>query len=219
MNESPDWKVGYGYQFWVSRHGYRGDGAAGQLAVVLEQEGISIAVNSCLSNMQNLLDIIWEELLPELKSAPLPENPEAYRQLENFISNLEIPAVPSTARPDVSPAGWDFQDNPAGIRRAEISFGKDSCTLSFTTPRGKEELHAGFGHYEDSILQLTDSIPHPVAACARWREPWILEIRSLIRDGIFRDIWTIHFDDEHEPLKNQAICSCFRPGKPRLFVR
>ena len=30
---NPDWRQGYGFQFWMSRHGYRGDGAFGQFCV------------------------------------------------------------------------------------------------------------------------------------------------------------------------------------------
>ena len=31
-DEGPDWQQGYGFQFWRSRHGFRGDGAFGQQA-------------------------------------------------------------------------------------------------------------------------------------------------------------------------------------------
>ncbi|HTA10596.1 MAG TPA: serine hydrolase domain-containing protein, partial [Streptosporangiaceae bacterium] len=34
---NPDWRQGYGFQFWMSRHGYRGDGAFGQFCVVLPE--------------------------------------------------------------------------------------------------------------------------------------------------------------------------------------
>jgi CubicO group peptidase (beta-lactamase class C family) len=30
QQQNPDWRQGYGFQFWMSRHGYRGDGAYGQ---------------------------------------------------------------------------------------------------------------------------------------------------------------------------------------------
>ena len=36
---NPDWRQGYGFQFWMSRHGYRGDGAYGQFCVVLPETG------------------------------------------------------------------------------------------------------------------------------------------------------------------------------------
>ena len=57
-NTLPDWQVGYGYQFWRSRHGYRGDGAAGQYAVMLPESDVAIAVTSCTGNMQIILDAI-----------------------------------------------------------------------------------------------------------------------------------------------------------------
>ena len=218
MNESPDWKLGYGYQFWISQHGYRGDGASGQLAVVLEEQDLCIAVTSCLSNMQNLLDVFWTELVPHLHDGPLPENPEAYRALREYAANWKIP-TPEARTPE-NPAGarFRFRDNPAGIRQCEVSFGGNCCSLTFFTDRGTEQLRAGFGHFEYSLFQLTDRRPHPVAAYAVWTDKDKLEIRSFICDGIFRDIWTVDFSDLEEPLKNQAVCSCFRPGKPRFLL-
>ena len=65
-NTPPDWRTGYGYQFWVSRHGFRGDGASGQFAVVLEEHDLAIVTTACLTNMQSVLDVFWEELLPAL---------------------------------------------------------------------------------------------------------------------------------------------------------
>ncbi|MBO4632341.1 MAG: serine hydrolase, partial [Lentisphaeria bacterium] len=216
MNEEPDWKQGYGYQFWISRHGYRGDGASGQLAVILEDQELCIAVTSCLSNMQNLLNVFWDELIPYLKSEPLPEEPEAYRELQEYIADLKI--QPQAGRVTGKPvnACFRFQENPAGIRQCDVSFGENCCSLSFLTSHGPEQLRAGFGHFEYSVLQLTDTRPHRVAAYAVWLNSSELEIYSFICDGIYRDIWTINFSDPEEPLKNRTVCGCFRPTKPRL---
>jgi CubicO group peptidase (beta-lactamase class C family) len=37
QQSNPDWRQGYGFQFWMSRHGYRGDGAYGQFCVILPE--------------------------------------------------------------------------------------------------------------------------------------------------------------------------------------
>ena len=37
QREEPDWQQGYGFQLWMSQHGYRGDGAFGQYMVVLPE--------------------------------------------------------------------------------------------------------------------------------------------------------------------------------------
>ena len=219
MNEAPDWKQGYGYQFWRSRHGYRGDGASGQYAIVLEEQDIAIAVTSCVDNMQAELDVLWKKLLPYVNDAPLPEAPEEHRELLDYLQKMAIPTPEPSGSTWHAPATFRFQDNPAGIRQCDIFFSEKDCALTFQTNRGSEQLRAGFGHFDYSTFQLTDALPHPVAAYAIWKNPHTLEIHSFICDGIFRDIWTVDFEDTKVPLKNQMVCSCFRPGKPQFIVK
>ncbi len=65
-NSDPDWRAGYGFQLWRSRHGYRGDGAAGQFMVVLPEQRTVVALLSCTEGMQRVLDLMWEHLLPAM---------------------------------------------------------------------------------------------------------------------------------------------------------
>lgn len=61
MNGNPDWTAGYGYQFWCNRReGYRGDGAMGQLCVILPERGIVAAVVGETADMQTELDRLFE---------------------------------------------------------------------------------------------------------------------------------------------------------------
>jgi len=68
----PDWDQGYGFQFWRSRHGYRGDGAYGQFMLVLPEADAVVAITSQSPDMQGLLDALWAHLLPALTSGPVP---------------------------------------------------------------------------------------------------------------------------------------------------
>ena len=83
--EVPDWSLGYGFQFWQSRHGYRGDGAFGQMMVILPEAGAVVAITSQSADMQGLLDQIWEHLVPALTAGSGPagrwpaESPELAR--------------------------------------------------------------------------------------------------------------------------------------------
>jgi CubicO group peptidase (beta-lactamase class C family) len=69
---NPDWRQGYGFQLWMSRHGYRGDGAFGQYMLVLPEHDTVVALFSCTEDMQSVLDHAWTHLLPALGSDPLP---------------------------------------------------------------------------------------------------------------------------------------------------
>ena len=57
QREEPDWRQGYGFQLWMSRHGYRGDGAFGQYMVVLPEHDAVVAMFSCTEHMQVVLDL------------------------------------------------------------------------------------------------------------------------------------------------------------------
>ena len=70
-----DWQQGYGFQFWMSRHGYRGDGAFGQYCLVLPEHDAVVALTSQTVDMQDLLDRVWRHLLPAFHDEPQPARP------------------------------------------------------------------------------------------------------------------------------------------------
>ncbi|MBQ3810117.1 MAG: serine hydrolase, partial [Kiritimatiellae bacterium] len=79
---APEWCQGYGYQFWCCRHGaFRGDGASGQLAVMLPEQDAVVAATAGVCGMQDELDAIWERLLPAFADAPLPADPAGLARL------------------------------------------------------------------------------------------------------------------------------------------
>ncbi|HEY4392080.1 MAG TPA: serine hydrolase [Paenibacillus sp.] len=64
---SSDWSQGYGCQFWMCTHdAYRADGAYGQFCIVLSDQDAVIAINSQEEHMQEILDVVWAEILPQL---------------------------------------------------------------------------------------------------------------------------------------------------------
>jgi hypothetical protein len=69
---NPDWRQGYGFQFWHSRHGYRGDGAFGQFMLILPEADAVVAITSQSPDLQGLLDAVWTHLLPALTAGPGP---------------------------------------------------------------------------------------------------------------------------------------------------
>jgi CubicO group peptidase (beta-lactamase class C family) len=71
----PDWDLGYGFQFWRSRHGYRGDGAYGQYMVILPEADAVVAMTAQSPAMHRMLDAVWEHLLPALTAESGPAGP------------------------------------------------------------------------------------------------------------------------------------------------
>ena len=81
-----DWQQGYGFQFWRCTHNaFRGDGARGQLCVVMPDQDAVIAITADTGDMQGELNVIWDKLLPAFQAGAL---------LKQVIAKLE--AHPAT---------------------------------------------------------------------------------------------------------------------------
>jgi len=212
-NRHPDWKCGYGYQFWVSRHGFRGDGASGQYAVVLPEYDMAIAVNAGMAEMGTILDLFWEKLLPSVTPAELPADPEGRKELEKLTASLAIPPCAGNFQKRGVNCFWRFAENRAGIRSASLEFGDEECTLTFAAEGGAQQIRAGFGRHLESVVRFQDPIAHPVAASAAWTGEEELEIRLFYLDSTFQDIFTIRCSDPEYPI----TCECKYPVFRHLF--
>ncbi len=63
----PDWRLGYGYQFWICPHNaYRGDGADSQFCIILPNLAAVVAITAHENRMQDVLNAVWETVLPRL---------------------------------------------------------------------------------------------------------------------------------------------------------
>ena len=89
---NPDWRQGYGFQFWRCQHGaFRGDGKDGQFCIVLPEQDAVIAITAETGNMQRQLDLVWKHLLPALEADALPEDAEQQQRLQSLLQGLQLP--------------------------------------------------------------------------------------------------------------------------------
>ena len=81
----PEWGLGYGWQTWMSSHGYRLDGAFGQFALIIpEVDAVVVMTNDVgegAGDKQIILQTVWDHLLPALAEGLDPEPKEVVRTL------------------------------------------------------------------------------------------------------------------------------------------
>jgi CubicO group peptidase (beta-lactamase class C family) len=94
-----DYLCGYGYQFWMSRHGYHADGAFGQECVVVPSHDLVVAVTAATTRAQAIFDAIWECLLPGMDHTGSTRDDEI---LAERLRRLSLAAVPGSAGPERS---------------------------------------------------------------------------------------------------------------------
>lgn len=85
-----DWRQGYGCQFWRCTHeAFRGDGAGGQLCVVIPDKDVVIAITAETGNFQGEMNAIWDQLYPAFQAEALPDDAGGQDKLKQVISKLE----------------------------------------------------------------------------------------------------------------------------------
>jgi CubicO group peptidase (beta-lactamase class C family) len=101
---NPDFLCGYGYQLWMSRHGYHGNGSFGQQCVVVPSHDLVVAVTSGHPNedspAQVVHDAIRECLLPGVDEAGgAGDDSRADALLAERLRRLSFAPVPGSAEP------------------------------------------------------------------------------------------------------------------------
>ena len=152
---NPDWRQGYGYQFWMSRHGYRGDGAFGQFCVILPEQDTVIVTTAYTLDMQAVLDAMWAHLLPGLGTVS-PGTGAVHDQLSSRLARLELPAYPGAP----APAGWDlWTSGPFTIATSTAG----TQVQPFLT---SVEVAPRPGGWQISLIEPANTLTFPVSAGA-----------------------------------------------------
>ncbi len=144
-NGTPDWCAGYGYQFWCNaREGFRGDGAFGQLCVVLPEHDMVFAIQTELGNMQKEMDMVMElaDHLFDSDTTPTLHLP-VYAPLgsERKLSGLEN-------------SFWKLAENPLGFTGVYFLYDeyKNETSAVFSNGVDQYALVAGNGHFAESTI-------------------------------------------------------------------
>ncbi len=141
-NPSSDWDQGYGYQFWRCRHGaYRGDGAFGQFCIVLPKQDAVIAITAGVRDMQAVLNLVWDQLLPAIEPAPLPENEPARTALARTLKGLMLHLPKANGTP-AKAAGRKYLFSANDRKLESIALedgGKDGTTTLVMRMNGNDQ--------------------------------------------------------------------------------
>jgi CubicO group peptidase (beta-lactamase class C family) len=192
-NPQSDWDQGYGYQFWRCRHGaYRGDGAFGQFCVVLPKQDAVIAITSGTGDLQGVLNLVWDKLLPAMKTDPLPADEEGNRKLQTRLSSLTLPTPKASASarlPEgVSGKTYRFAANGQKIDSLALEFseGDSPVTLVCRSNGGEpQRITCGKGEWKKGRMAIGTRPQQPAAACGAWTGDSVYEAKVCLYETPF----------------------------------
>lgn len=189
----PDCQLGYGFQIWRCRPegSYRADGALGQYSIVFPHLDMVVSINESAKYpdvVQHVLDIVYDVLLPDVGDAPLPEDAEAYEELQRRLARLAIPRPPyapySERAKEIS--GKMFQIREGDIpwiadyemmigRKNEqmssfrLDFETNACAITWATKTKEHHIKIGMNG-NGAINSVKTDLPYSEVHVSGWWE-------------------------------------------------
>jgi CubicO group peptidase (beta-lactamase class C family) len=226
-----DWDQGYGYQFWQSRHGYRGDGAFGQYMLILPQYDAVVAITSGVRDMQSVMNLVWDKLLPAMQSGPMAEDDGAQRALRTTLAGLTMHAPSGKATSPLTRAisgkWYELGENPSGLRAVALDLTSKvpallvrSATSETRTPLGLGTWGRTTPGFANGIERMLSVPEHPqVAASGAWTTDSVFRVKLVAPETPFYSTLDFHFDGNRVVVDGEQNVS-FGPTKlPRLEGR
>jgi hypothetical protein len=225
-----DWDQGYGYQFWRSRHNsFRGDGAFGQYCMVIPELDAVVAITSGVRDMQKVMNLVWDKLLPVMKPGRLPENAAVRKQLETRLAGLTVKFPIGTASSPISSrvsGKWfEFGDNDRGIKAVSFEFNSATPTLIVRTASGETRTSIGNASWSKSRASFTNgldrflSVPENplVAASGTWSAENTFTVKVVLYETPFYSTVNFTFDGDRMLIDSEHNVA-FGPTKVAQLV-
>ena len=230
---NPDWIQGYGYQFWRCRHdAYRGDGAFGQFCVVMPEQEAVFAATSGTMQLQGVLELVWEHLLPALGAEALPADREANEALAGRLAGLALPtpqgAATSSLAAQLTGRTFTIAENEGGIETVAYDFAADRTTITIVDRQGSHTLVGGNGAWLADTANFgnnrwpaspSPSSPRAASAAGAWTDEGTFALRLRYTNTPFGFDLISHFTAESVLIEYKENVG-FAPGeRPRLEGR
>ncbi|GIF69086.1 hypothetical protein Ais01nite_71210 [Asanoa ishikariensis] len=158
--ENPDALCGYGYQFWMSRHGYRGQGAFGQQCIVVPSHDLVVVVTGAMIQEEAITAALWDCLLPGLDDAGTAEDDALLADRLRHLSLAPIDGAPGRsvkARLDASAEDSPLPDGTT----VTVDATEDGWLVSLGSSL---KVEVGHGEWRESA-----PLGRPVVATGAWQ--------------------------------------------------
>lgn len=203
-----EWALGYGYQCWMCHlpDSYRADGAFGQFGFVFPSLDTIIVMTAATEQTQSLIDSMYDHLIPAISDDVL-FGEHVGKDLTPLLSGLSLPVLSGCYNPTgearvngisyrttatSGEQGMSSLDRIIGgtgvfhirdhteIRRMSFVFDQNSVTWAVTDGDRMKLITAAM----DSRFSHGSYDGIPYAACARWRDQYVLEMEIRRMDAL-----------------------------------
>ncbi len=229
-NPKSDWNQGYGFQFWRCRNNaFRGDGAFGQYCVVLPEQDAVVAITSGVKDMQAVLNVLWDQLLPAFSPKKLKADRVSQTQLASRLAGLEVkPALGANGSPQSGRflnRTFEFPANDQKVESVQLSADADGAvTLNLRVngrgakvPCGHRQWLEGRGPFAGGYL--ADFPDEPLAGTFGWTADTVCQVKVCAFETPYHATMNLKFDGDQVILEAETNVGFGATKRPALIGR
>ncbi len=202
---------GYGYLIWQTYdNSFCFDGMGNQLAVCVPDKDIVFICNADNQgktySYQFIVENLFDMVIRPAEEKELPENDVAYKELEEYISNLTLSvAIGKDTSPfadKINGKTYILNENPMGIEKIKFELDRNKGIFYYTNAQGDKELPFGIGEnafskfpqdgYSDEVGSQKGNKRYDCATSAAWTDDKTLLLKVQIIDKYFGNLH-MHF--------------------------
>jgi CubicO group peptidase (beta-lactamase class C family) len=225
-NPDSDWEQGYGYQFWITRHGlYRGDGAFGQFCIVMPAQDAVVVMTAGTTNTATMMKLVWDKLLPAMEAKSLRADSEDLEKLKSTLVGLTLHPQQGSASPgaavSMSGKSFLFPTNDQNIESVSLEFGQGNSPTTLVIRRAGVEQRIACGRSDWVKGRMTfvsdilrPPLEQPVAASGAWTADGVYEAKLAFYETPFCATITLQFSGDQ--LLYSAEYNVVRRGLKKL---
>jgi CubicO group peptidase (beta-lactamase class C family) len=218
-----DWNQGYCYQFWRCRHGaFRGDGAFGQFCVVMPEYDTVVAITSGTGDLQGVLNLVWDRVLPALGASALPPDAAGDARLSAKLATLSLrlqsgePSSPTAAR--VSGRVYSFPPNSEHVETISLKVAGDRAApvLIFRLGGREQQLECGQGGWAKGAFTKPSGARVLMAVSGAWSSEDTFSVRVVRYQTPFSTDYDLRFAGDQLILEAQDNVGFTAPPRTRI---
>ena len=225
-NPKSDWDQGYGFQFWRCRNGaYRGDGAFGQYCIVLPEQDAVIAITSGVKDMQAVLNLIWDKLLPAFGPKRLKADAANQNKLVAKLGSLTVRpaegAELSALRSKVFGRNFVFPANEQKLETITLTpntSGK-GVTVAIQSGGATKQFTTGYREWQKGRGSFGSYTNEPAAATSAWATDDTLVVKQCFSETPYYVTRKLRFDGSQVFYDVEANVGFRNTKQPQLVGR
>jgi hypothetical protein len=196
--------------------------------MVIPELDAVVAMTSGVRNMQQVMNLVWDKLLPAMKQAKLPENASARKQLEARLGGLSVqfpkggPSSPVASR--VSGKWFELPENDRGIQAVSFDFNNGAPTLITRTANVETKLPIGIDTWVKSRGGFTNrlsralSVPENpmLAASGAWSDENTFTVKIVLYETPYYSTLNFKFEGDRVIIDSEHNVAFGPTKQPQL---